>query len=105
MNEMNRKKWYIWQLGRFLHGHGMTMSGQELADHLNRNNFRTGYGTEFEGARGTYTIIDATWRWVNDDLGLGDEANGIAMAFVKPDGTHAWSNPDETVTAAATVSY
>ena len=104
MKEMNRKKWYIWQLGTFLHAHKMTMSGQELADHLNRNNFKTSYGTEFEGARGTYTLIEATWRWVNNDLGLEDEASNIALAFVKPDGTHAWDRPDQTVAAAATAT-
>jgi hypothetical protein len=98
MNEMNRKKLYILRLGTFLHSHNMTMSALELADHLNRNGFRTAYGTEFEGRRGTYTLITATWRWVHNDLGLEDEARNIAMAFVKPDGTHAWDEPEEETT-------
>ena len=44
MNEMNRKKLYIWHLAIFLSQHGMRMSGDELADHLNRNRFLTSYG-------------------------------------------------------------
>ena len=69
----------------------MTMSADELAAHLNRNNFKTGYETAYEGGRGTYTLIQATYRWVHDELGLADEAAAIAEAFVKPDGTHAWA--------------
>jgi hypothetical protein len=94
MSEMNRKKLYVMQLGTFLHSNGMTMSAAELADHLNRNGFRTAQGTQFEGGRGTYTLIEATWRWVNNDLGLECEAGNVAMAFVKNDGTHAWDKPD-----------
>jgi hypothetical protein len=94
MNEMNRKKLYVWRLGTFLHSHGMVMSAEELATHLNRNSFRTGYDTEFAGGRGTYRLIHATWSWVNDILGLEDEAGNIALAYVKPDGTHAWDRPE-----------
>lgn len=91
MNEMNQKKLYIWRLAAFLHANRMTMSGEELADHLNRNNFKTSYGIEFQGGRGTYKLIRETWEWVHHDLGLQDEAKAIAEAFVKPDGTHAWT--------------
>ena len=90
MNDMNRKKLYVWQLAAFLNGNSMVMSGEELAAHLNRNNFRTGYGTQYEGARGTFKLIAETWSRVNRDLGLEDEAKKIALAYVKPDGTHAW---------------
>lgn len=87
---MNEKKLYLWRLAAFLHQHSMSMSGEELADHLNRNNFLTSYGSEYQGGRGTYTLIRETWRWLNDDLGLPDEAAHVAIAFVKPDGTHAY---------------
>ncbi len=90
MNEMNRKKLYVWRLAAFLHDNNMVMSGDELAAHLNRNNFRTGYGAQYEAARGTYKLITETWKWVNNDLGLEDEAEKVAVTFVKPDGTHAW---------------
>jgi len=87
---MNAKKTYIWNLGAFLHHHGMTMSGEELAEHLNRNNFMTSYGTEYQGGRGTYTLIRATWDWLQNDLGLPVEAEHVARAFVKPGGGYAY---------------
>ena len=71
---MNEKKIYIWQLAAFLASHNMRMSGGELADHLNRNEFLTGYGTEYRGGRGVYRLIEATWKWVNDELQLPEEA-------------------------------
>ena len=90
MNEMNEKKTYIWRLAAFLHTNSMVMSGEELAQHLNRNNFLTSYGTEYEGKRGTYTLITQTWCWLNDELCLPKEAKHVAMAFVKPDGGYAY---------------
>ena len=90
MNEMNRKKLYIWKLAAFLRQNGMIMSADELAAHLNRNNFKTGYETSYEGGRGTYTLIQATYKWVHNELGLPDEAGVVAEAFVKADGSHAW---------------
>ncbi len=87
---MNLKKFYVWQLASFLQSFGMTMSGEELADHLNRNNFTTNYRSQYQGGRGTYTLIRETWRWVQDDLGLPNEAKKIAEAFVKPDGSFAY---------------
>jgi len=90
MSQTNIKKHYIWSLASFLHRHDMTMSGEELAAHLNRNNFLTGYGEKYQGGRGTYTLIRETWRWVNDELELNDEAEKIAKSYVKPDGTYAY---------------
>ena len=90
MNEMNQKKLYVWRLASFLHQHDKTMSGDELAAHLNRNNFLTGYGEEYQGGRGTYTLIREAWRWVHDELALEDEATKIAESFVKADGTFAY---------------
>ena len=90
MNEMNRKKLYIWCLAAFLADQDMTMSGDELAEHLNRNDFLTGYGTQYEGKRGIYTLIRETWKWVKEDLALDAEADKVARAFVKPDGSYAY---------------
>ena len=83
---MNDKKTYVWKLATFLHGQNMVMSGEELAEHLNRNNFLTSYGQEYQGGRGTYRLIKQTWKWLNDELGLEKEAFHIARAFVKPNG-------------------
>jgi len=90
MNAMNAKKVYIWRLAEFLAAHKMQMSGEELADHLNRNHFMTGYGTQYKGKRGTYTLIRETYTWLNDELGLPDDAGSVAVAYVKPDGSYAY---------------
>lgn len=86
---MEQKKLYIWKLAAFLSEHKMTMSGEELAEHLNRNGFLTSYGTEYQGGRGTYKLIRETWQWITD-LNLPEEAIKVANAFVKPDGTYAY---------------
>ena len=87
---MNEKKLYIWHLADFLSRHKMRMSGEELADHLNRNKFLTNYGTEYQGGRGTYTLIRETWNWLQNDLQLTEEAEKVAEAYVEPDGSYAY---------------
>lgn len=87
---MNDKKVYIWKLGAFLHSQKMVMSGEELADHLNRNNFLTTYGTEYQGGRGTYRLIKQTWEWLHNELELTAEAEAVALAFVKQNGEYAY---------------
>ena len=86
----SQEKVYIWKLAEFLHKQDMTMSGEELADHLNRNSFLTSYGTQYQGGRGTYKLIRETWQWLNNDLGLNKEAEHVALAFVKSDGSYAY---------------
>ena len=90
MNDMIQKKVYLWQLAEFLAAHKMRMSGEELAEHLNRNEFLTGYGQEYQGGRGTYTLIRETWKWLHDELLLHEEAKKMALAFVKQDGSYAY---------------
>ena len=87
---MNEKKTYIWRLATFLHTNAMVMSGEELAEHLNRNKFLTSYGSEYQGGRGTYTLIKQTYWWLHDELGLPKEAQRVAEAFVKPSGGYAY---------------
>lgn len=83
------KKEYIRRLANFLIENGTQMSAQELAEHLNRNNFKTGYGTEYEGGRGTYTLIHATYDWLVS-IGNQNDANHVANAFTKADGSYAF---------------
>lgn len=90
MNEMNQKKLYVWRLATFLHQHGMRMSIEGLAAHLNRNKFLPSYGTEYEGGRGAYTLIKKTYDWIHGELGLQDEAKKVAEVYVKPDGSYAY---------------
>lgn len=88
-NEMNKKKMYLVKLANFLVPNSMTMSGQELADHLNRNNFLTSYGTEYQGGRGTYKLISQTYHWLIE-LGLDEEAEKFPLAFVQGNGEYPW---------------
>lgn len=88
---MNDKKTYVWKLAVFLSSQKMVMSGEELAEHLNRNKFLTSYGTEYQGGRGTYRLISQTWEWLQNELKLEEEAKHVALAFVKPDGKHAYT--------------
>jgi hypothetical protein len=67
----------------------MTMSGPELAEHLNRNNFLTSYGTEYEGGRGIYRLISQTYKWLKE-LGLEEEAGNFPMAYVQGNGEYPW---------------
>lgn len=87
---MNEKRAYIWRLATFLHANSMVMSGEELADHLNRNEFLTSYGSEYQGGRGTCTLIRSTWKWLHDELRMPGEADHVARAFVKPNGGYAY---------------
>jgi hypothetical protein len=89
-NEMNRKKLYLWRLASFLSSNKMTMSAEELADHLNRNRFLTSYGEEYKGGRGTHKLIQETWKWVNNELGLPNEAENVAKAYTAADGTYPY---------------
>lgn len=87
---MNQKKLYIYQLADFLYAHDMKMSGEELAEHLNRNGFLTEYGSEYQGGRGTYRLIKEVWSWLQNELKAEQAAEKVARAFVKPDGTYAY---------------
>lgn len=83
------KKDYITKLGEFLTDNGTTMSVSELAEHLNRNNFKTNYGSEYQGKRGTYTLVDAVYDELANN-GNQAMADKVARAFPKNDGTYAY---------------
>ena len=87
---MNKKKVYIWRLADFLSANSMKMSGEELAAHLNRNNFVTSDGEEYKGGRGTYKLIRETYHWLVKELDLQEEADKVAEAYVKSDGSFAY---------------
>jgi len=86
---MEQKKLYIWMLAQFLYNNNSKMSGKELAEHLNRNNFLTSYATEYQGGRGVYKLIKETWTWL-DSINLPEEAKKVAIVYVKEDGTYAY---------------
>lgn len=83
------KKEYIRRLAHFLAENGITMAGNELAQHLNRNNFKTSYGTAYEGGRGTYTLLHVTYDWLSS-TGKQKDADNVAFAFPKSNGEYAF---------------
>jgi len=84
------KKEYIVSLSEFLVNTDTTMTVEMLASLLNWNGFKTDYGIEYKGARGTYTLIRTTYDWLVDNNNQ-DGANLVALAFKKPDGTYAYN--------------
>jgi len=65
------------------------MSAPTLARLLNSLGYRTNYGTEYEGARGTYNLISGTYHRL-DGAGKGDLARMVAAAFRKPNFEYAY---------------
>ncbi len=57
---------HIAAIAVFLRTHDKIMSAEELAEHLNRNGLRTTYDTPYEGGRGVYRLIHATYNWLSD---------------------------------------
>lgn len=84
------KKEYIRRLAEFLSSTGTTMQVKELAGLLNWNGFTTNYDEHFKGGRGTYTLIHATYDWLIASNKPTDAEN-VAKAFKKPDGTYAYN--------------
>jgi hypothetical protein len=65
------------------------MTGGELADHLNRNRFKTYYGSKYEGGRGTFRLIKSTYQWLAS-IGKQQEADFVAKALVDGNDTPAY---------------
>ena len=86
---MNKKE-YIGHLANVLVSNKTTITAENLANHLNDIGFETGYGTEYAGGRGTYTLIHATYDWFASN-GNQVSADNVALAFKKPDGTYAYN--------------
>ena len=84
---MDSKKLFIYNLAVSLSGGKMTVA--DLAVKLNANGFRTGYGTFYQGMRGTYTLLHSTYDVVERMKGKVAAAL-IANSFTKPNGLVAW---------------
>lgn len=85
-------KEYVRRLGVFLVDNGMSMDVANLAEHLNWNKFKTSYNTPYQGKRGTYTLVHATYDWLVS-ISEQVDADKVAEAFRKPDGTYAYQKP------------
>lgn len=82
-------KEYVRRLAKFLAMNKTTMTAEHLAQHLNWNGFETSYGDEYAGGRGTYRLIHTTYDWLVL-IDQQDDADCVASAFTKPDGSFAY---------------
>lgn len=80
----------IHKLALFLYEYDLKMSVRELADLLNRNGYRTSYGAEYQGERGTLKLISSTYQWVLDETDDQNQADAVASSFVKENGAYAY---------------
>ena len=90
MSNEEAKKQYIRKRANELSKVGKSITAKDLADELNKSGLETSYGTPFQGGRGTYMLIRATYRWLDTTLGSPEEASHVARAFTKPDGRYAY---------------
>ena len=85
-------KEFIWALSKELRAMERTMDVPVLAERLNAAGFRTRYGHEYQGLRGTYRLVRLAWQWVESRNGK-ESGKPIADAFVLPSsGKPAWEH-------------
>lgn len=86
---MNPKMQLILALAESCHEQGTTLPVKDLAGRLNAAGHLTNYGTQYQGLRGTYTLIRAVF-WHLHRAGRTVEARRVAAAFTRPNGTYAY---------------
>lgn len=89
VSKLPPKKEYIRRLAVSLIEKRKNMNGKELAVLLNENGYRTGYNTKYAGGRGIYTLISATYYWLEENDNQAD-ADKVALAFKMPNGKYAY---------------
>lgn len=89
MNGTMDFKEFIWELSRELYACERKMTVSALAERLNAAGFRTRYGHEYQGLRGTYRLVLLTYRWRSLLAGV-DSAVAVAESFVGPSGEVVW---------------
>ncbi len=84
----SEEKYYLLaKLAKFLVENRLIMKGGELAEFLNTNDYKTSYGSRYEGGRGIYTVIRNCWHYYNNKKET-DTVQNIENAFV-----NAYGNP------------
>lgn len=85
---MNNKK-YIHEVAIAARQSGITIQVAHIVAAMNHLGYTTSYATEYKGGRGSYTLIHATYDWLVAQ-GKQDDADMVAMTYVKPDGSYAY---------------
>lgn len=68
---------------------GTFMSVPTLVTLVNEQGYRTNYGTEFSGGRGSYKLVSGTYHRLKA-AGHADRARNVAVAFRKPNFEYAY---------------
>ena len=68
---------------------GTFMSVPALVSLVNDHGYRTNYGTEFSGGRGSYKLVSGTYHRL-DSAGHSTRARNVALAFRKPNFEYAY---------------
>ena len=79
-------KQYVRDLANSLAKHGSKWNLEKLSTYLNRRGLYSSHPKPYNGLRGTYTLVRATYQWLKRQ-GQTLEADRVAHSFVKPDGT------------------
>jgi hypothetical protein len=66
------------------------MSVPALCNLLNQKGYRTNYGTEYLGGRGSYKLLSGTY-WRLKNAGNHTDAENVALAFRRPNFEYAYS--------------
>lgn len=90
MDDLTRNRQFVSELANALFKEGKKITAKELADKLNSAGHMTGYGTAFNGGRGTYMLIRGVYHWLDKVIDSHEEATAVARAFTKPDGRYAY---------------
>jgi hypothetical protein len=85
---MNSKK-YVHEVAVAARQAEITIQVAHIVAAMNHLGYTTSYGTEYEGGRGSFTLIHATYDWLVAQAKQGD-ADMVAMTYVKPDGSFAY---------------
>lgn len=88
---MNKAKEFVAAVANRLRCEGRTMTVPDLANALNVAGHPTTGGDPYVGKRGTYRLVKGVYESLIHE-GRRKEAQDVADAFTKPDGTYA--NPN-----------
>lgn len=88
---MTKEQKYLFVVGlaQSLVKNELKMKVSTLANVLNDLGFRTVYGSEYEGERGSYRLVHVICDWADNNLGPV-ESDAVAKAFTNDDGGYAY---------------
>ena len=82
------------KMARHLANNDEHMSAGELADHLNRNGYKTNSGKEYKGGRGTSRMISSIYDRLKEE-GRDEDAKNVALSYTNKNDKHSWGTPSE----------